>query len=185
MSKKILIFSIFLISLVFTLVGCKENTSTESKKAVSPYEEFDKVAEEFFIAYQIKDYDTMKKYLSKSDINQSAELKEAEKGEVLHPEYKEMMKGRYTIKGLDYYYNSHNQVIYLVDFYDPSTGNQHRYGMYGVEKNNDQYNIMNITDSRVLGLHFENETGQPKLDISSLKDLMEKYPENVYEVSNR
>lgn len=157
----------------------------EVVKAEAPYKEFDAVAEEFFIAYQIKDYDTMKKYLPKSEVEQSLELTNAKKGDILHPNYREKMIGQYKIKAVDFYYKSHNQIIYLVDFFDPATGNPHRFGMYGVEKKEDKYFVINRIDSMINGLHFKQETGNAYLRISTLKELMAKYPNNVYKVKSQ
>ncbi len=182
MNKKILFSIVFLFCIAFILVGCKDEASNKPKEDVQPYKEFDAVAEDFFIAYQIKDYDTMKKYLPKSEIDKSVEITEARKGEILHPEYKELMKGRYKITATDYYYKSHNQIIYFVEFFDPVTENLNRLGIYGVEKEGNQYLIMNRIDSQINGLHFKDETGRSYLRTSTLKDLMKKYPESVYKV---
>jgi hypothetical protein len=196
MSKKVWLISLSVISLVaalsFILININSKDKATNKqqvqefvKAEGPYKEFDAAAEEFFIAYQIKDYDTMKKYLPKSEVEQSLELTDAKKGDILHPNYREEMKGQYKIKATDFYYKSHNQIIYLVDFWDPATGNPHRFGIYGVEKKNNKYFVINRIDSMINGLHFKQETGNAYLRISTLKELMAKYPNNVYEVKSQ
>lgn len=181
MNKKVLIF-IFII-LLFAVIGCSKNQSSSSTAKDNKYKKFDEIAEEYFLAQGSKDFDTMKKLLPESEIEDDTELLNAKKGIILNPQFKKQIKGKYKIKGFDYYYKSHNQLIYLVDYADPITKNPYVFGIYGVEKKGKKYFVMNRFDFKISGSHFQNDTGYPYLRISSLKELMNKYPSNVYQVN--
>lgn len=192
MGKKIwffLGFSLcFLIAILYLFledINSKNSASTEPQEIVevdSPYKEFDEIAEKYFIANIIGDFDTMKKYLPSSEIEKDPKLMSAKEDTVLNPEYKEMITGRYKITATDFYYETHNQIFYHVEFFEPSNGNPHGLGIYGVQKQGDKYSVMNRFDSRILGLQFKPETGKRLLVPSTLKKIIEKYPDNAYEV---
>lgn len=167
-----------LLGLFVLIMGCSNENSPYKKE----YKDFDETVEKFFIAKIISDYDTVKKYLPETVINESKELKQAPRGEILNPEYKDLIGEKYEITGFDFYYKQHKQIIYLIDYFDPKTKNPHRFSIYGVKKKGDSYMLMNFFDSKISGYNFKNETGHPYISISDLKDLMKKYPEHTYVV---
>lgn len=172
--------SLAILVLLVVLVGCTNNYTPSNN------EEFDKTVEDYFIADLTDDYDKIKKLLPESEIKKDSNLMEKKGGEVLNPDYKEIMGERYEIKGFDYFVEEHNQILYLVDYFDPVTENPHRLAIYGVEETDNGFLIMNRNGTKVgssqLGTHFKEETGNRLINTSALKELMEKHPENVYKV---
>lgn len=181
MNKKVLIFSFII--LLFAVIGCSKNQPSSSTVKDNKHKKFDVIAEEYFLAQGSKDFDAMKKLLPESEIKEDTELLNGKKGIILNSQFKEQIKGKYTITGFDYYYQSRHQVIYLFDYVDTVTKNPHVFGIYGVEKKGKKYFVMNRFDFKISGSHFQNDTGFPYLRISSLKELMDKYPSNVYQVN--
>lgn len=169
--------SFSLILLVVILLGCS-NEDSPQELGKDKYKEYDKVMEEFFIAKITGDYDTLKKYLPESIIEEF-DLDKPQ-GTIDHPEYQEVLGEKYELTGFTLYHKSNDQVIYLVDYYDPKIDNPHTYGIYGVKKKDGKYVVMNYFDLKIDGLHFKEETGRSYLSVTTLKELMKKYPEHTY-----
>lgn len=141
------------------------------------YKEFNETVEDYFFATVSKDYYTMKQYVSDEVLKESNSLKEAKEGDSPHdPRMLEEMGDRYSITGFDYFYDEHDEIYYLIEYYNYESGNESPL-IFAVKKKGDDYILMNGFGRYVKYSEF-GSTVKP----SHLREAMEQYPEHVFVV---
>lgn len=154
-----------------------------SKNHQSPndYQEYNQVVEEYALALIEKDYFTMKRYLPESEIQGDTRLINAKEGESKFPEKREKMGNRYGIYGFDYFFDEHGELYYLVEYYNPNTGNEKDGYVFQVKKNGDKILIQNKTGLFVYPSRFK-----PIKKVSGyitpkvMKEIMDEHPEHTF-----
>lgn len=174
--------SIVIVILVSFMTACHNEESFAPSDNSDNYEPYNEVVISYFESLIERDYNEMKKYLPDKEIQGDSHLANAtEKDMPERTDVLQEMGDKYSVVGFDYFYESHNEIYYSIEYYNSRSGHERQPLVIGIKKTDDGFCVINKYGiNNIPLLHLKDIDGD--FTPLGMKEILNKYPDNTFVV---
>ena len=160
-------------------------TACNNAESLTPsdnYEPYNEAVVSYLQSLIERDYNEMKNYLPDEDIQGDSYLANAKKGDIAErTDVLEKMGDKYSVVGFDYFYESHNEIYYSIEYYNSNSGHERQPLVIGIKKSDNNYYVINKYGiNNIPLLHLNDIDGD--FTPMGMKEILKKHPDNVFVV---
>lgn len=153
------------------------------------HKKYDEFAKEYFQAWLVSDYDALRKHMSDKaykenmSIIESMGFKGATKpGQILNPEYEDMVGEKYKFMASDYYLEDHNLILYYIEYDSPLVAEKEDLKdiFFGVTKQDGKLTEVGNAGALTREFFKKENLGSKRLVDGLVEMFIEKHPESAY-----